>query len=87
MEDEKKQTSLILDSETKLVFRENISTAIVSTPLLNADSISLQAFLTAHSQHTVTLLGKVSIFTILKCLVYFRAYQRIIELCNKQIYR
>ena len=87
MENEKEQTSLMLGSETKLLFRENIATEIASTPLLNYDSISLQVFLTAHSQHTVTLLGKVLIFTILKFLVYSRAYQKIIQLWNKQIYR
>ena len=36
MEDEREQSSLILDSKTTLGFRENVASEIVSTPLLNS---------------------------------------------------
>ena len=82
-EDQKEQTYLILDSKTTLVFRENVASEIASTPLLNSVSIPN----ISDSQHTMTLLQKVLIITIMKCFVYFKAYQWIFQLWNKQIYR
>ena len=36
MEDEKEQTSLILNPKTTLGFREYVASGVVSTPLLNS---------------------------------------------------
>ena len=78
MEDEKEQTSLIMDSKTSLGFRENVTSEVGSMPLLSYVSTSNISDNSFPAQGDT--LRKGLVITIMKCFVYSRAYPRIFEL-------